>query len=76
MPEGVRLVFQPAYSAEVQPAETLRSLVDEPVVDQQIPDIEALDQVISARCAAVAAERQKIKSQAGFHCRPKTANPG
>jgi len=74
VPEGVRLVFQPACSAEVQPAETLRSLVDEPVVKQQISDIEALDQVISARCAALAAERQEIKSQAGFHCWPKTAN--
>ena len=75
VPEGVRLVFQPAYTPEVQPAETLWTLVDEPIVNKHIPDLETLDEVISARCAALAAERQKIKSQAGFHWWPKIANP-
>jgi transposase len=75
VPEGVRLVFQPAYTPEVQPAETLWTLVDEPIVNKHIPDLETLDEVISARCAALAAERQKIKSQAGFHGWPKIANP-
>ena len=37
VPDGVRLVFQPAYTPEVQPAETLWTLVDEPVVNQHIP---------------------------------------
>lgn len=37
VPEGVRLVFQPAYTPEVQPAETLWTLVDEPVVNQHVP---------------------------------------
>lgn len=75
VPEGLRLVFQPAYTPEVQPSETLWTLVDEPIVNKHIPDLETLDEVISARCAALAAERQKIKSQAGFHWWPKIANP-
>jgi len=75
VPEGVRLVFQPAYTPEVQPAETLWTLVDEPVVNKHIPTLEALDQIISMRCAALATEREKIKSQAGFHWWPKIANP-
>jgi len=37
VPDGVRLVFQPAYTPEVQPAETLWTLVDEPVVNKHIP---------------------------------------
>lgn len=75
VPDGVRLVFQPPYTPEVQPAETLWALVDEPVVNQHVPNIEALDQIISARCAALANERQTISSQACFHWWPKIVNP-
>jgi hypothetical protein len=75
VPDGVRLVFQPAYTPEVQPTETLWTLVDEPVVNKHIPTLAALDQIIATRCAALAGERQKIKSQAGFHWWPKIANP-
>ena len=74
VPDGVRLVFQPAYTPEVQPTETLWTLVDEPVVNKHIPTLAALDQIIATRCAALAGERQKIKSQAGFHWWPKIAN--
>ena len=74
VPDGIRLVFQPAYTPEVQPAETLWTLVDEPVVNKHIATIEILDTIISARCAALASEREKIKSQAGFHWWPKITN--
>jgi hypothetical protein len=75
VPEGVRLVFQPAYTPEVQPTETLWSLVDEPIVNQHVPTLEDLDQIISARWVALAAQPQEIKSRAGFHRWPKIANP-
>ena len=75
MPDGVRLVFQPAYTPEAPPAETLWTLVDEPVVNQHIPTLEALDQIISMRCAALATEHEKIRGQTGFHWWPKIANP-
>ena len=74
VPDGLRLLFQPAYTPEVQPAETLWTLVDEPVVNKHIPTLEALDETISMRCAALASDREKIKSQAGFHWWPKIAN--
>jgi len=75
VPEGVRLVFQPAYTPEVQPAETLWTLVDEPIVNQHVADLDALDQIISKRCAALADEPQTIRRRAGFHGWPKIANP-
>ena len=65
----------PPTPPEVQPAETLWTLVDEPIVNKHVPDLETLDKVISARCAALVAERPKIKSQAGFHWWPNIANP-
>jgi transposase len=75
VPDGVRLVFQPAYTPEAPPAETLWTLVDEPVVNQHIPTLEALDEIISLRCAALATEGEKIRGQTGFPWRPKIANP-
>jgi hypothetical protein len=33
VPDGVRLVFLPPYTPELQPAETLWALVDEPIVN-------------------------------------------
>ncbi len=72
MPEGIRLVFQRAYTPEAQTAETLWTLVDEPIVNKHVPDLETLDKLISARCAALAAEHPK--SQAGFHWWPNIAS--
>ena len=74
VPDGIRLVFQPAYTPEVQPAETLWTLVDEPVVNKYIATIEILDTIISARCAALSNEREKVKGQGGFHGWPEIAN--
>lgn len=34
VPDGVRLVFLPPYTPELQPAETLWALVDEPIVNK------------------------------------------
>ena len=41
VPDGVRLVFQPAYTPEAQPAETLWTPVDEPIVNKHVPSLES-----------------------------------
>ena len=75
VPDGVRLVFLPPYTPELQPAETLWTLVDEPIVNKHVETIEALDEIIGERCAALANERDIIKSRAGFHWWPKITTP-
>jgi hypothetical protein len=74
LPEGVRLVFLPPYTPELQPAETLWELVDEPIVNKHAANIKELNDIIAARCVALANERDTIKSRAGFHWWPKIAN--
>lgn len=54
VPEGVRLVFLPPYTPELQPAETLWALVDEPIVNKQVETIDELDAIIAERCVALA----------------------
>lgn len=63
VPKGVRLVFKPAYTPEVQPAETPWTRVDEPVVNQHMPDIEALDQIIQRAAALLVAKSQKSNAK-------------
>jgi hypothetical protein len=75
VPNGVRLVFLPPYTPELQPAETLWTLVDEPIVNKHVENIDRLDAIIGERCAALAQERETFKSRAGFHWWPKIAKP-
>lgn len=75
VPDGVRLVFLPPYSPELQPAETLWTLVDEPIVNRHIPTLDELESVIRARCAALANRPAQIHAKTGFHWWPKIANP-
>jgi hypothetical protein len=74
VPEGIRLLFLPAYTPELQPAENLWQVVDEPIVNKHIPDIETLETIVSQRCAELANDRQTLKGRAGFHWWPPIAN--
>ncbi len=70
VPDGARLVFLPPYTPELQPAETLWALVDEPIVNKHIATIRERDDIIGKRRPALANERAAIKGRAGFHWRP------
>ena len=75
IPDGARLIFLPPYTPELQPAETLWELVDEPLANEHIGTIEELEDIIAKRCVALADERATIKSRTGFHWWPKIAAP-
>jgi hypothetical protein len=71
VPEGIRLVYLPAYTPELQPAETLWVHVDEPIVNRHFETIADLDAVVAERCVALANDPDLIRGQAGFHWWPK-----
>lgn len=75
VPEGLHLVFLPPYTPELQPAETLWTLVDEPIVNKHIPAIEDLENIIATRCVSLASQPETIRAKAGFHWWPKIINP-
>jgi len=58
IPDGIRLIYLPRYSPELQPAETLWALVDEPIVNKHIATIDELEAKIAQRCVALADEPQ------------------
>ncbi len=70
VPEGLRLVYLPPYSPELQPAETLWPLVDEPVVNQHIATLEDLRAIVDKRCLALAGQQDTIKSRTNLNWWP------
>ena len=75
VPEGVRLVYLPPYTPELQPAETLWTLVDEPVVNKHFETLADLDAAVAERCVALNKDRDLVKGPAGFHWWPERASP-
>lgn len=75
LPEGVHVVFLPAASPELQPAERLWALVDEPVANRALFNLAALEAVLVARCRSLEADRDRIKAHTHFHWWPPEPPP-
>lgn len=72
IPDGLRLVYLPPYTPELQPAETLWVHVDEPIANKHFDTIADLDQAVAQQCRRLAAETHRVKAQCGFHWWPKS----
>ncbi len=75
LPAGVDLVLLPSYSPELQPAERLWTLVDEPVANRAFPDLAALEAVLVDRCRTLEADRERLKAHTHFHWWPPEPPP-
>ena len=73
VPDGISLVFLPAYSPELQPAEHLWPLVDEAVVNKHFTTLDALDTAIAARCRRL--DAATVKPHTDFHWWPRPTKP-
>lgn len=67
LPEGLHLEFLPPYSPELQPAERLWSILDEPIVNRIFEKIEDLEQVLCDRCCALLKQHEFIRGLTHFH---------
>ena len=74
-PEGIRLVYLPPYTPELQPAETLWVHVDEPIVNRYFETLDDLDAAVAAQCVALNSDRDLIRGQTGFHWWPDRVAP-
>jgi transposase len=71
VPEGVHLAFLPARSPELQPAERLWPLLDEPVANRAFADLDELEAVLVDRCRALRADRRTVKAHTRFRWWPR-----
>jgi hypothetical protein len=73
VPDGITLVFLPPYSPELQPAERLWPLVDEPVADTHFATLADLDAAIAGRCRCL--DAHVMRPHTSFHRWPKPVQP-
>ena len=67
IPEGIKVEFLPPYSPELQPAERLWTLVDEPLVNQYFETIEELENILVTRCNMLRTMNQEIKNLTNYY---------
>lgn len=75
VPEGLHLVFLPPASPELQPVERVWPLVDEPVANRTVADLDALEAVLVHRCQTLRADRRTLKAHTRYHWWPRERRP-
>ena len=70
IPDGISLVFLPPYSPELQPAEHLWPLINEPLANRYFTTLADRDQALGERCCDLADDDDRIKSSTQFHWWP------
>lgn len=70
VPEGIHLMPLPPYSPELQPAERLWPLTDEPLENRYFESTEQLEKVLAEQCVMLEAQAKVIKAHTCFHWLP------
>ena len=65
--EGLIVDFLPPYSPELQPAERLWSLVDEPLVNQNFETIDEVEEILVKRCITLNDMQKEIRNLTNYH---------
>ena len=73
VPEGIHLLFLPSYAPELQPAEHLWPLTNEPLANRRFADLATLEEVQAQRCLALQQQPDRIRHHTLFHWWPADA---
>jgi hypothetical protein len=71
-PQRFILGIYASHSPELQPAERLWSLVNEPIANRSFQNLDELEEVLFQRCQALVKQPSLIKGIACFHWWPTT----
>lgn len=67
IPEGLHLLFLPPYSPELQPAERLWALVDEPLVNHSFDTLDQLETILVSRCRTLSTMTTQVLGRTQFY---------
>jgi hypothetical protein len=67
IPQGIHLFFLPAYSPELQPAERLWPLTNEPIANRSFESLDELEVVLFERCRRLLQQQELIRGLTFFH---------
>ena len=67
LPQGIQLLFLPPYSPELQPAERLWPLSNEPLANRVFTSLDELEQVQAERCRWLQDHPAVVQAHTCFH---------
>jgi transposase len=67
VPEGIHLVPLPPYAPELQPAERLWPLVNEPLANQAFETIAEVEELVVQRCRRLLVQQQLVQGLTFYH---------
>lgn len=70
IPEGMQLVFLPPHSPELQPAERLWSLTNEPLLNRSCASLDELEAIQCQRCRVLCSQSDMIRDLTRYHWWP------
>jgi transposase len=70
IPQGLHLLFLPSHSPELQPAERLWPLTNEPLANRAFGSLDELQEVAAERCRWLQAHPEIIRGRSSFHWWP------
>jgi hypothetical protein len=70
LPDGLHLLFLPSHSPELQPAERLWPLSNEPLANRVWTSLDELEQVQAERCRWLQAHPESVRGRTSFHWWP------
>ena len=70
VPDGLHLVFLPAHTPELQPAERLWPLLNEGLANREYADLAALEHRLDERCRQLIAQPTRVAAATHFHWWP------
>jgi transposase len=70
LPSGLETLPLPPYSPELQPAEHLWELSDEPLVNRSFDHLDQLQDILSKQCVSLIQQHERIKALTLFHWWP------
>jgi transposase len=73
VPDGIRLAYLPRSSPELQPAEHLWPVLDEPLANRYFDSLADLERAVTERCRVL--NRDQLKPGTTFHWWPQPAGP-
>lgn len=74
IPEGIHLIKMPPKSPELQPAERLWPLTNEPIANRTFVDLDQLETVLSERCRVLLKQPEMIRGFTHYHWWPDDRN--
>ena len=70
IPQGIHLVFLPSHSPELQPAERLWTLTNEPIANRSFDNLDEVEGILIQRCRQIIDQPDFVHGLTNFHWWP------